>query len=113
MDCIFCKIANGEIKTDYVFEDDKIAAFKDLDPQAPVHILIVPKKHIESLEKTSDGDSELLGHMMLKIKEIAKKAGISESGYRVVINTGKDGGQTVGHLHIHLLGKRKMEWPAG
>lgn len=113
MDCIFCKIANGEIGSDLVYEDSMIAAFNDLDPQAPVHILIVPKKHIASLNDLEKGDEEILGHLMSIIAPIAEKAGVASSGYRVVINTGKDGGQTVGHLHIHLLGKRKMEWPAG
>ena len=113
MDCIFCKIANGEIKTEFIYEDEKIAAFKDLEPQAPTHVLIVPKKHIESLNDLTLENQELMGHMMIKVREIAKKLGIDESGYRLVINTGKDGGQTVNHLHIHLLGNRKLNWPAG
>jgi len=111
-DCIFCKIANGEIPTNMVYEDDKIAAFRDLEPQAPEHVLIVPKKHIQSLDQTGPQDAELLAHIMLKIKEIAKILEL-ENGYRVVINTGADGGQTVPHLHVHLLGKRSMIWPPG
>ena len=111
-DCIFCKLANGEIPTNMVYEDDKIAAFRDLSPQAPEHVLIVPKKHIQSLDQTAPEDAELLAHIMLKIKEIAAMLEL-ENGYRVVINTGEDGGQTVPHLHVHLLGKRAMAWPPG
>ena len=111
-DCIFCKIANHIIESNYAYEDDQISAFYDLEPQAPVHVLIVPKKHIGSLDETKEEDAKLLGHIMLKIKEIAAKEGL-ESGYRVVINTGEDGGQSVHHLHFHLLGKRAMNWPPG
>ena len=111
-DCIFCKLANGEIPTNMVYEDDKIAAFRDLEPQAPEHVLVVPKKHIQSRDQTAEEDAELLAHIMLKIKEIAKILEL-ENGYRVVINTGADGGQTVPHLHVHLLGKRAMAWPPG
>ena len=111
-DCIFCKIANHVIESNYAYEDALITGFYDMDPQAPVHVLIVPKKHIGSLDETTDGDAELLAHIMLKIKDIAAKEGL-EKGYRVVINTGEDGGQSVHHLHFHLLGKRAMNWPPG
>lgn len=112
-DCIFCKLANGEIPTDMVYEDDKIACFRDAAPQAPVHCLIVPKVHIQSLnELAGDEQFELAGHILFKIKEIAAQEGL-ENGYRVVVNTGADGGQTVPHLHFHLLGKRFMQWPPG
>ena len=111
-DCIFCKIANHVIESNYAYEDEQISAFYDLEPQAPVHVLIVPKKHIGSLDETKEEDAALLGHIMLKIKEIAAKEGL-EKGYRVVINTGEDGGQSVHHLHFHLLGKRAMNWPPG
>lgn len=111
-DCLFCKIASGEIPSNKAYEDDKILAFYDLDPQAPVHVLVIPKKHMDSLDDTKPEDAELLSHIMLKIKEIAKSLGL-ENGYRVVINTGDDGGQTVKHLHVHILGKRKMTWPPG
>lgn len=111
-DCIFCKINSGEIPADKVYEDDVLTAFRDLDPQAPVHILMIPKKHIQSLDHTSDEDREILGYMMTKIKDIAKIAGI-ENGYRTVINCGEDGMQTVFHLHMHILGRRKMQWPPG
>jgi threonylcarbamoyladenosine tRNA methylthiotransferase MtaB len=111
-DCIFCKIAKGEIPSKKAYEDDKILSFYDLDPQAPVHVLIIPKKHLDSLDAATEEDAQLLAHMMLKIKDIAKDLEL-ENGYRVVINTGEDGGQTVKHLHVHLLGKRAMRWPPG
>ena len=111
-DCIFCKLANGEIPTDMVYEDDKIAVFKDAAPQAPVHMLMVPKVHVASLDELTEEHAELMGHMMLKIKEVAAKEGL-ENGYRCVINTGEDGQQTVMHLHIHILGKRQLQWPPG
>jgi histidine triad (HIT) family protein len=111
-DCIFCKLANGEIPTDMVYEDDRIACFRDADPQAPVHVLMVPKRHIPSLDELTEEDSDLLGYMMIKIKDIAAGEGL-ENGYRAVINCGEDGQQTVKHLHIHILGKRKMTWPPG
>ena len=112
-DCIFCKLANGEIPTDMVYEDDKIACFRDAAPQAPVHCLIVPKVHIQSLNELSgDEHFKLAGHILCKIKDIAEQEGL-ENGYRVVINTGADGGQTVPHLHFHLLGKRFLQWPPG
>ena len=111
-DCLFCKIASGEIPSNKAYEDDKILAFYDLDPQAPVHVLIIPKKHIASLDDTTPEDGELLAYIMLKIKDIAKDLDLG-NGYRVVINTGEDGGQTVKHMHVHLLGKRSMIWPPG
>ena len=111
-DCIFCKIANHIIESNYAYEDEFITAFYDMEPQAPVHVLIVPKKHIGSLDETTEDDAQLLAHIMLSIKTIAQKEGL-ENGYRVVINTGEDGGQSVHHLHFHLLGKRSMNWPPG
>lgn len=111
-DCIFCKIASHEIESDYIYEDDLIVSFNDLGPQAPVHFLVIPKKHIASLDELTEEDSEVISHIMLKIPEIAKEQGL-ENGYRVVINTGEDGGQEVKHLHFHVLGKRKMTWPPG
>ena len=111
-DCLFCKIVNGEIPSDKVYEDDKILAFRDVNPQAPVHVLIIPKVHIRSLDELTPEHDELIAHMMNKVKDIAADEGL-EGGYRVVINTGEDGQQTVKHLHIHLLGKRKMTWPPG
>lgn len=111
-DCIFCKIASKEITSEYVYEDDKIIAFKDNAPQAPEHVLIIPKKHIASLDDLKDEDAEIISHLMLKVKEIAASRGM-ENGYRLVNNCGEDGQQTVKHLHFHLLGKRKMTWPPG
>ncbi|MBO4880418.1 MAG: histidine triad nucleotide-binding protein [Firmicutes bacterium] len=111
-DCLFCKIVDGEIPSNKVYEDDEILAFNDVAPQAPVHFLIVPKKHMESLDDTTDEDAALLAHIMLKIKDIAKELGL-ENGYRVVINTGEDGMQSVKHLHVHVLGKRRLLWPPG
>ena len=109
-DCLFCKIAKGDIPSTKVYEDDKIYAFRDIDPQAPSHVLIIPKTHIGSLDEASEEDSGLLAYLLLKVKEIAAQEGL-ENGYRVVINTGADGGQTVHHLHIHLLGGKAMGWP--
>ena len=111
-DCIFCKLANGEIPTDMVYEDDMIAVFRDAAPQAPVHMLMVPKCHVASLDDLKDEHAELMSHMMLKIKDVCAQEGL-ENGYRCVINTGEDGQQTVKHLHIHILGKRSMQWPPG
>ena len=111
-DCIFCKLANGEIPTDMVYQDDLCAVFRDADPQAPVHMLMVPKIHITSLDDLKDEHAELIAHMMLTIKKVCAQEGL-ENGYRCVINTGEDGQQTVKHLHIHILGKRSMHWPPG
>lgn len=111
-DCIFCKIANKEIPSNIAYEDDQILCFHDLEPQAPVHTLIIPKKHIASLDDVSEADKEMLGHLVVKIKDIAAALGL-ENGYRVVNNCGEDGMQTVKHIHFHLLGKRKLTWPPG
>ena len=111
-DCIFCKIAAGDIPSNKVFEDDSILAFRDLDPQAPLHVLVIPKKHLDSLNTAAEEDAALLSHILLKVKDIAAQEGL-ENGYRTVINTGEDGGQTVKHLHVHILGKRSMKWPPG
>ncbi|MBQ2271253.1 MAG: histidine triad nucleotide-binding protein [Firmicutes bacterium] len=111
-DCIFCMIADKQIPSKIAYEDEKILAFHDLEPQAPVHVLIIPKKHIASLDDVQDEDQELMGYIMTKVKVVAEQVGL-DNGYRVVINTGEDGMQTVKHLHVHLLGKRKMTWPPG
>jgi len=111
-DCIFCMLANHDIPTEVVYEDDKIFCFKDASPQAPVHVLVIPKKHIASLDDVTEEDKELLGYIMVKIHEIAAELGL-ENGYRVVSNNGEDAFQTVKHLHFHILGKRKMLWPPG
>ena len=112
LDCIFCKIVNKEITAKVIYEDEGILVFHDLEPQAPVHVLMISKKHIASLDDVQEDDQELLGYMVLKVKEIAKQLDL-ENGYRVVINCGEDGLQTVQHLHFHILGKRKMLWPPG
>ena len=111
-DCIFCKIANKEIPSNVVYEDDKILCFHDLEPQAPVHVLIIPKKHIASMDEVQPEDQELMGYIMVKIKDIAAELGL-ENGYRVVNNCGEDGGQTVGHIHFHVLAGRGLQWPPG
>jgi len=114
MDCLFCKIVSGAIPAKKVFEDDQAIAFPDINPQAPVHILVVPKKHIGSLAevgRAEDGEA-LLGHLLALVQQIARSENLS-GGYRTVINTGSDGGQTVHHLHLHLLGGRAMRWPPG
>jgi histidine triad (HIT) family protein len=109
---IFSKIIRKEIPADIVYEDDLALAFRDVHPQAPVHILIIPKKPIVSIATANDTDADLLGHLLLTVKRVATQEGLAQ-GYRVVINTGEDGGQTVFHLHLHLLGKRAMTWPPG
>ena len=111
MSGIFTKIINKEIPADIVYEDDKCLAFKDINPQAPVHILLIPKKEISSVQEVKTEDHQLMGHLMIKIPEIAKKLNLSS--YRLVVNTGEDAGQTVFHLHIHILGGRKLKWPPG
>lgn len=112
MDCIFCAIANHEIPSKIAYEDDQMICFHDLDPQAPVHVLAIPKKHIESLNEVASEDEALMGHIMGKIKNIAKDLEL-EGGYRIVSNNGEDAFQTVKHLHFHILGKRKLTWPPG
>ena len=111
-ECIFCKIVSGEISSKKVYEDDKVLAFGDLNPQAPVHVLIIPKKHIKSLDDVSQEDVELLGHIQVVAGKLAKENNLPD-GYRVVNNCGIDGGQTVAHLHYHLLGGRTFGWPPG
>ncbi|HSC33731.1 MAG TPA: histidine triad nucleotide-binding protein [Thermodesulfobacteriota bacterium] len=113
MSSIFTKIINREIPAAIVYEDDECVAFRDIDPKAPVHILLVPKKEIPSLAEVTAEDKSLLGHLLLKASEIAKAEGISDSGYRIVINTNKEGGQEVYHVHMHVLGGRQMTWPPG
>lgn len=109
-DCLFCKIVQGTIPSDKVYEDEKVLAFKDIDPQAPVHILVIPKIHVTSLSELTDFDTAT--HILRVIKQLSLELGLEE-GFRVVINTGRNGGQTVGHLHFHLLGGRAMRWPPG
>ncbi len=112
-DCLFCKIVAGEIPAKMVYEDDTILAFEDIGPQAPTHILIIPKQHFASLKDVPGTEKDLLGQILLKAKEIAREKGLEDSGYRVVLNTGRDAGQAVFHIHFHLLGGRRMSWPPG
>lgn len=107
-DCIFCRIVSGEIPCSLVYQDDRVMAFKDINPLAPVHILIIPKQHIESAQDINEGSSQVVGHIFEKIPAIAREAGIAESGYRIISNIGKDGGQIVPHLHFHILGGHKL-----
>jgi histidine triad (HIT) family protein len=112
-DCIFCRIAAGEIDSEIVHEDEHCVAFRDINPQAPTHVLVIPRRHIAGLAETEEGDRELLGHLMLTVADVARAEGIAESGYRTVINWGRDAGMEVPHLHIHVLGGRAMSWPPG
>lgn len=112
MDCLFCKIAQGIIPSKAVFQDKRIYAFPDINPQAPLHVLIIPREHIASLHEADESHKELLGHMLSMAAEIARQNGLGK-GYRVVANIGPNGGQTVDHLHLHLLGGRAMTWPPG
>ncbi len=113
MACLFCKIVNGEIPSQMVYEDDLVYAFKDIEPKAPVHILLVPKQHFDGLSAMTESEQALLGHMQLVLSKLAQSHKIDQSGYRVVTNNGQDGGQSVGHLHYHLLGGRSLAWPPG
>ena len=113
MSTIFKKIIDKEIPADIVYEDDLCLAFRDIDPKAPTHIILIPKKEIPSMAEVSEKDKELIGHLYLVASKIAKDEGISDSGYRLVVNTNNEGGQEVFHLHIHLLGGRQMTWPPG
>ena len=112
MSCLFCKIVEGQIPSTPVYQDEKVYAFADINPVAPTHILIVPREHFNSLDDTDADSHEILGHLLLVAAEIARQKGLGK-GYRVVINTGEEGGQTVDHLHVHLAGGRPMTWPPG
>ncbi len=111
--CMFCRIAERKVPSEIVYEDDQIVAFHDINPQAPIHILIIPRRHVMSLEELKEADAPLLGHMMLIGAKIARDRDVGDSGYRIVFNTGMHGGQTVFHVHLHLLGGRSMSWPPG
>ncbi len=112
-DCIFCKIARHEVTGQVVYEDDQIIAFKDVHPEAPAHILIIPKRHIPGVLYLEDIDKELIGKIVLVAKRLAKETSIADGGFRVVVNSGDNAGQSVPHLHFHLLGGRTMNWPPG
>ena len=113
MSCFFCQIASGEILTEKLYEDDLVIAFNDLEPQAPVHILIIPKQHIESINDISSANSHAIARIFEVTGKLAKEKGLTENGYRIVSNCGEWGGQSVMHLHFHLLGGRSMKWPPG
>lgn len=112
-DCLFCRILEGEIPSEKVFEDEQVFAFRDISPQAPTHILVIPRKHITSLNELDDSDAPLMGRLVAAGAEIARQKGLSGQGYRCVINTGEHGGQSVHHIHLHLLGGRSLSWPPG
>lgn len=112
-DCIFCKIVKKEIPSDIIYEDDEAISFNDINPQAPTHFLIVPKKHIPNIGEVTESDKDLVSHLFSIANALAREKNVAESGFRIVINCNDDGGQTVNHLHIHLLGGRFMKWPPG
>ena len=112
-DCLFCKMVSGDITPDTVYEDDQVLAFRDLNPQAPLHVLVIPKKHISTLNELDDSNEQLAGHLLAAAARVAGQEGYADSGYRTVMNCNADGGQTVFHLHLHLLAGRAMRWPAG
>jgi histidine triad (HIT) family protein len=111
--CIFCQVAAGEISADIIHRDERAVAFRDINPQAPVHLLVIPREHMESLDEAAGGDDATLGHLLRVASRVAHQEGLAEKGYRTVINTGAGAGQSVFHLHIHVLGGRPLHWPPG
>ena len=111
--CLFCRIVKREIPGQIVYEDDRILAFEDINPQAPTHVLIIPKRHLDTLNDLASDDDQLIGELVRRAATIAKERGMATRGYRTVFNTNRDGGQTVGHIHLHLLGGRSFAWPPG
>jgi len=112
-DCLFCKILDGEIPCDKVYENDQVIAFRDVNPQAPTHILVIPRKHISTVNDLTADDKNIVGEMVLAAQTVAKQEGIEESGYRLVMNCNEGAGQTVFHIHLHIMGGRRMHWPPG
>lgn len=112
-DCLFCKIVAKQIPAKVIYEDELVIAFRDINPQAPVHVLIIPRQHISTINEVQDSHASLVGHMIVSGQQLAKAEGIAEDGYRLVMNCNEDGGQTVFHIHLHLLGGRGMRWPPG
>ncbi len=112
-DCLFCRIATGAINADRVYEDEHVLAFRDIDPRAPTHVLVIPKEHISTLNDLDEASSPLVGRMFLAAKAVADRDGISERGYRTVMNCNREAGQAVFHIHLHVLGGRPMRWPPG
>lgn len=111
--CVFCKLAKGQLRADIVYEDNTVLAFKDIHPQAPVHVLVIPREHITALWEVDESHIQVLGRLMLAANDVADRLGVQETGYRIVINTGTEAGQTVDHVHLHVLGGRKLTWPPG
>lgn len=112
-DCLFCKMADGVIKPNVVLETEDVLAFRDINPQAPTHVLVIPKRHISTLNDLKGSDTELVGKMFLAARTVAQQDGITESGYRTVMNCNRDAGQSVFHIHLHVLGGRALSWPPG
>ena len=112
-DCLFCRIVAGEIPSDQVYSDEQVIAFRDIAPKAPVHVLVIPRRHLDSIADLADADAPLAAALLAASNEVARREGVAESGYRVVTNVGADAGQSVGHLHLHVLGRRRMTWPPG
>ena len=112
-ECVFCGIARGDIPSTTVHEGEDVVAFRDLNPQAPIHVLVIPRRHVASVNDLGNEEAELAGRLILVAREVARSEGLAEDGYRLVVNTGDDGGQTVPHLHLHVLGGRGMTWPPG
>ncbi|HJN16498.1 MAG TPA: histidine triad nucleotide-binding protein [Armatimonadota bacterium] len=112
-DCLFCKIVAGEIPAEVVAEDDRVLAFKDINPGAPVHLLVIPKRHVANSSTVEEADEALVGHVVRVGCQVASEAGLSESGFRLVLNNGRDAGEAVNHLHLHVIGGRALDWPPG
>ena len=112
-DCIFCKIAKHELPAKILYEDDQVIAFNDIDPKAPTHLLVIPKRHITTLNDLEEGDEALVGRLKVSAAKLAKELGFGEAGYRVVMNCNEDGGQTMWHIHMHVLAGRSLTWPPG
>jgi histidine triad (HIT) family protein len=111
--CVFCKVAKGLVRADIVYQDMAVVAFKDIHPQAPVHVLVIPRQHMTALWEADESHTDLLGRVLLACNEVAESQGIAESGFRVVTNSGRDAGQSVDHVHFHVLGGRTLSWPPG
>lgn len=112
-DCLFCKVLNGDIPADIVYESDSAIAFRDINPQAPTHVLVIPRKHVATINDLDEGDQEIVGSLYLAAKDIARAEGLSDEGYRVVMNCNEGAGQSVFHIHLHVLGGRALSWPPG
>ncbi|MFP3949435.1 MAG: histidine triad nucleotide-binding protein [Gemmatimonadota bacterium] len=112
-DCLFCNIVEGSMDADVVHEDEEVLAFRDINPQAPTHILVIPRKHVASVNELEDGDAALVGSLHVAARDLAREEGIADDGYRLVMNAGKGAGQSVFHIHLHLLGGRSFRWPPG